>query len=188
MASFDKFYFDSKKKIQSDPGILLHPNIPKPLHTVNPRTILGSAWWNIQRQTAYEEHDYHCHACGIHKTEARYKQWLEGHEFYTVDYAVGKVDFVKVVALCNACHNYIHSGRLQALLNKGLINQQRFNEIIKHGELVLRLGGYKHFRPDYPSIVVEWSDWHMIINGKKYYSPFEDYAAWADYHAQDGKL
>ena len=110
MASFNNIF---NNKFGYDAGILLHPQIPKPMHTVNPRTILGRKWWDIVRNKSYEEKGFHCHACGVHKNDAQYKQWLEGHEFYSVNYKLGEVKFIKVVALCHSCHNYIHDGRLQ---------------------------------------------------------------------------
>jgi len=36
------------------PELLLHPNIPKPLHGVNPRSILGQQWWDVISVTSYQ--------------------------------------------------------------------------------------------------------------------------------------
>lgn len=182
MGSFGNIFSNN---FEYDASILLHPTIPKPLHTVNPRTILGRKWWDIVRNGSYEEKDFHCHACGVHKSNAQYKQWLEGHEFYSVDYELGQVKFIKVVALCNCCHMYIHDGRLQYLMEANKITTSKRNSIINHGRKVLKLAGHTKFRPDYPvEDLVAWKDWHMVVEGKKYFSPFEDHAAWEKYHQE----
>src|SRR6185295_5669264 len=59
------------------PEILCHPHIPKPLHGVAPREIMGDDWWNSERQLVYASTDYHCAACGIHKSQAKKHEWLE---------------------------------------------------------------------------------------------------------------
>jgi len=169
-----------------DPSILLHPTIPKQLHTVNPRTILGQKWWNEQRQKVYEEKDYHCHACSVHKTQAKFKPWLEAHEFYTIDYSIGEVSFDKIVALCHSCHNYIHINRLTLLLESGKINKYKYDYITRRGQLLLAQAGLAH-RPNYPDTShLGWGDWHMIVEGKKYFSPFKDEAGWTN-HFKESK-
>ena len=86
--------------------ILLHPNIPKPLHGVNPRSLMNDKWWDDQRHKAYRVKDFHCHSCGIHKLVAKEKQWLEAHEIYEINYEQGTATFKEIVALCHYCHNY----------------------------------------------------------------------------------
>ena len=107
------------------PEILLHPNVPKPLHHVNPRSILGKEWWDVQRQKAYKENNYCCWACGIHKSEAKYHQWLEGHEHYDINYETGCVKLKEIVALCHSCHNSIHTGRMQLLRKRKEISKEK---------------------------------------------------------------
>jgi hypothetical protein len=93
------------------PEILTHPNIPKPLHGLNPRSILGIEWWDKVRYEAQKRNNFKCFACGIDKYETKEK-WLEGHEYWNIDYKTGKCEVVSIEPLCHKCHNFIHSGRL----------------------------------------------------------------------------
>ena len=174
-----------------DPTILLHPNIPKPLHLVNPRTILGGAWWEKTRKESYvkyEGNEFRCHACGIEKYDAPYRSWLEAHEMYKIDYTTGRVEFTDVVALCHSCHNYIHRGRLQSLLAKGEISQAFYLDLSIHGDRILTaagipldvnaqlvnlLGGL--------GLMCNWEDYHMVVNGVRYERRFKDFEEWKSY-------
>lgn len=126
-----------------DPGILLHPNIPKPLHEVNPRSIKGQAWWDVQRQKAYTENSYCCWACAIHKSQAKFHQWLEAHENYSIDYKNGLVKVTEITALCHACHNFIHSGRILMTSMKREEPEGKFWNVMFHGFSVLKAGNLK---------------------------------------------
>jgi len=160
------------------PELLLHPNIPKPLHGLNPRTLLGKKWWDEQRAIAYAVHNDRCWACGVHKSNALFRKWLEAHEHYDYDYEKGRAELKEIVALCNPCHNYIHSGRLEALKTKGQITKYQYDTIIKHGHTVLDFANLPHRLPT-PTMYVRWSDWRLVINGKEYEPLFGSLQEWA---------
>lgn len=181
------------------PELLLHPNIPKPLHGLNPRTIKGQAWWDVQRRQAYKEKDYHCWACGVHKSDALYHQWLEGHEYYEYDYVKGLAKLKYVVALCHCCHNFIHSGKTEKDFLSHRISFERFKTILQHGtdilfknNLPMNIFAYSVIRrrnltiQNIPNtiqtlqrgITADWEDWRLEIDDVMYkplYSSFEEW-------------
>lgn len=121
-----------------EPELLTHPTIPDPLHRVNPRSIMGKTWWDKVRKASYAEHEFHCHACGVHKSRAKGNlKRLECHERYEIDYAQGRVYFQGVVALCPWCHQFIHSGRLFAMCQNGERPRQWTLNVLLHGLNVL---------------------------------------------------
>jgi len=174
-----------------DASILLHPNIPKPLHLLNPRTILGVDWWNINRQIAYAKHDYHCYTCGIEKREALYHHWLEAHEMYDINYYTGEVTFIELVALCYCCHNFIHDGRMRNLIRQGKFLMSDYDFIIKRGDKILKVAGFPTKKENYIKIAkeneinyykhCEWKDWHLVINNINYGQRFKSYEEWNTY-------
>jgi len=150
------------------PGVLLCPRIPEPLHGVNPRTILGASWWNQTRRDAYKSTLFHCLACGVAKYKIRKgPQWLEGHEIYSIDYLLGRMEYLETVPLCHYCHSYIHSGRLSALFDEGQITHATYAAIIQHGDRVLRKAGLAQPLP-YVGPAAEWGDWRLVLKGKEY--------------------
>jgi len=159
------------------PELLLHPNIPKPLHHVNPRSILGKTWWYEQKQKAYKENNYCCWACGVHKSEAKYHEWLEAHEHYDINYETGCVKLKEIVALCHSCHNSIHDGRMEMQLRRGEIAEEKFVDILGHKYEILRK--YEVF-PNKKEITktCKWKEWHLLLEGKKYYTPYKDILDW----------
>lgn len=176
------------------PELLLCPNIPKPMHGINPRTVLGTNWWNRERRAAYKSTAFHCEACGVHKSEAKLHRWLEGHEWYQIDYAKGRMKYVRTVPLCHYCHNFIHDGRLRRLLDEGLINHQKYAAILQHGEAVLRAAGLDRMaRIDRDEEIkqligngrfAEWSKWRLVIGRKTYKPLFKSYKEWMKANAQ----
>lgn len=158
------------------PEILLHPNIPKPLHTLAPRNILGNRWWNATRKRAYRSTHFHCQACGVPKEKAKYRQWLEGHELYSINYPLGRLVYLETVPLCHFCHNYIHSGRLAYLLSVGSVHQAKYAAIIKHGDAILDEAGL--VSTEYKGPVARWENWRLVLFSTEYKPNFDSHEEW----------
>jgi hypothetical protein len=169
------------------PEVLLHPQIPKPLHGLAPRVVLGKAWWDQERKAAYASTMFHCIACGVHKKMTP-RGWLEGHEIYDIDYAKGIATYIETVPLCSTCHAYIHQGRLQMLLDSGQLNKTEYKRIINHGKVVLRSAGIKakEFKP-YEGPMADWGKWFLVINGTKYPALHKCLKDWIAYHRKKDK-
>lgn len=168
--------------IMLQPEILTHPNIPKPLHGISPRTVMGQKWWDKTRKEVYEKQNYRCITCGVHKLNAKFKNWLEAHESYDIDYKNGIVIVNEIVALCYCCHKYIHNGLLEILVRKGDIPESHQTYIIKHGNKILKDADLKPWDVNKIKETAIWDKWHMIIGGIKYYSKFENYDEWFKYY------
>ena len=198
-----------------DPSILLHANVPKPLHGLNPRTLLGRKWWDVTRRSAYARQDNTCRACGIHKDQARFRKHLEAHESYEIDYQSGRSEMIEVNALCHACHQFIHSGRLVAQLAAGQISAGKFLDVLSHGFKVLasaNLAPAVHTlraayagklllqqqnafipawlaglqNPGKPDTTgAPWWGWHLVLNGQTYPPLYETWFHWFRHYNPD---
>lgn len=149
------------------------------MHLVSPRAIMGNGWWDKQRQKAYASTDYHCAACEVHKTQALYKQHLEAHEVYEMDYPMGRMIFQEIVPLCHACHNYIHCGRMQAMVDQGKMFEGKMKAIKERGDRLLEMAGLEH--PPPPARIAKWSRWRLEFNGKTYPPVLRSPEAWMDH-------
>lgn len=178
----DKKLKERRAGLTLRPELLIGPNSPKPLHGVVPREILGAAWWRKTRKAAFESTHYHCLACGTHKTAAKSRQWMEGHELYQIDYLMGRSVYVETVPLCHYCHNYIHDGRLQSLLDRGQIQHAKFAAIIRHGDEILRR--HKLTRTRYKGPFADWEDWRLVIDGVEYPPKYKTYDEWLRFHGE----
>jgi len=187
------------KSLSKDPTILTHPNIPKPLHGISPRNIMGQKWWDIKRKEAYKSTNYRCSACNVPREKAKYYRRLEGHEYYNYNYTTGTLILKKIVPLCHSCHNFIHSGRLYAMYEKGEITFERIKNILEHGFRILSenaldafwgtiqiadtLGIETDVEPQFPEPCdVRWHEWKMVIESKKYYSKFKNEEEWENFY------
>lgn len=161
-------------RFRTRPELLLHPQIPKPMHGVSPRVVMGQEWWDQQRQGAYAKYGFRCWACGVHKAKAEVHQWLEGHECYDIDYRRGRMVLIEVVALCHLCHNFIHQGRLSMLVRDGEATEEFAKRVIKHGRRVL---GRMRPKPS-PTSTASWGRWRLVIDGKEYGPSTKGLNAW----------
>jgi len=177
---------------QRKPEILLLPNIPKPLHGINPRTVLGAKWWNQERKEAYASTNFHCEACGIAKDEIKKRKILEGHELYNTDYSTGRLYYVRTTPLCSLCHQFLHDGRLTWLLETRQISSYYFSAVLKHGHRVLEEAGLRRpslqERGAYLAMLLEkgkiapWSEWRLVVNGNEYLPRIADPKEFNDYY------
>jgi hypothetical protein len=144
---------------------------------VAPRVVLGQEWWDRVRHAAFKATRYHCAACGVPKWEAVEKQWLEGHELYTIDYKVGRMVYNGTVGLCHYCHCFIHEGRLRILLSRGEITADKYAAVMEHGTRVLKAAGLVKPLPHLGDCAM-WADWRMVVEGKEYAPLYRTYEEW----------
>jgi hypothetical protein len=162
------------------PIILCCPPVIPPLHGLNPRTIMGKEWWDIQRRKVYEANMYHCWACAKGNTR------LEAHEVYKYTFKKFEARMVMITALCWECHNFIHRGRLTSLVMEGKVPVEDLTRVENHGETLLinheLEDKYKEMVDIYDSkmdyIIRNWSRWHLLIGNKKFYSKFKTVDEW----------
>jgi hypothetical protein len=179
---------DKPELLFKRPEILLHPNIPRPLHGLAPRTLMPQKEWTELRRATYARNNYHCFACGVYreydKEMLRFSdesgETLDCHEFYKIDYEKKTMELVELVALCKSCHAYVHSGRMQSMYDKGQLDEEDCWLIQSHGERVLWNGGlsFEQKSIDNNDYKEEWNEWRLIMNGKEYYSKWRDYFDW----------
>ena len=187
------------------PEILTQSNIPKPLHGLNPRTIMGKEKWDRIRFKAQKKTDYHCIACGIHKTNAKYHPWLEGHECWKMDYESGICEVIEIVPLCHSCHQFIHSGMLHSTQHFGNVDEVK--DILQHGFDILSANKLDCFsgtfelakiygvktkgvRPAYINFnnSLLWDDFKLKWEGKIYNSLFNSYGEWENHYLLGGNV
>ena len=182
------------------PIVLSHPHIPQPLHGLNPRSIMGQQQWDIIRQKVYASTNYHCIACGIHKTKARNHHWLEAHEFYNINHQTGVCIIEDIIPLCHFCHNFIHSGRLTMIMGKDK-SVNEIKAILEHGFKILADNNLQCFPYTLlfgqglevntygvtaytikENTELQWTDYKLIYNDKTYDSPFKSREEWLAYY------
>ena len=128
-------------------AVIAMPNIPRPLHLVNPRNLLGATTWNHMRRACYAKADMTCEICGKKQEPGH----CDAHEIYDIDYKKGTATFVKVVCLCRTCHRLgIHTGRCVTLHKEGnpLMPKEALLEGAENAFTII--SSYNQAHPDAP--------------------------------------
>ena len=108
--------------------LLTMPNIPRPLHQLNPRNLLGQDCWRVLRSDCLKKAKYTCEACGRKLTT----RGAQTHELYSYSYITGTAIFQRCVCLCDYCHRSIHSGHTISDYKEGVITKEKLLSIIEH--------------------------------------------------------
>jgi len=173
---------DMRNRAPPDPALLCLPNIPKPLHGVAPRVIMGRIRWDEMRHAAYAEAGFRCQACGVEKHMAQYHPWLEAHEVYGYDYERGRLVFLRLAALCHACHNFIHDGRMQMMVEAGEMTEAMYKAILGHGKGILAKAGLlaRWRRRHSHRCIIPWNGWRLVFEGKEYGPSTQSMGEWVE--------
>ena len=179
------------QKLKARYGLILHPNIPKPLHGTAPRTLLGTTWWDGARRDAYRKAQRRCMCCGELVTKDALYPRLEAHECYSVDYDRCRLTFTEVVALCHWCHMGIHTGLASVLHTTRQMPNAEYKRIMAHRERILAKWA-KDAVGD-PSVATvgdpnrcpcAWSQWHLMIGEDRFEGQWESFDHWKAHYAQ----
>lgn len=197
--------------------IITMPNVPRPLHGLPPRKIMGQTEWDKMRKRCYYNAGYKCEACGAEPE----KGGLDAHELYSINWMDGTSTFVRCVALCKKCHSFIHSGRLITLHKQGnpLYSREVVLSTVEHGFKIIsehnkkfndNLKAYATFLeylkvpsilPDMlalikkyniefysePVKIAKWGDWRLVWKGKEYFTPYKNEGEWQAAMVEYGK-
>lgn len=137
--------------------LLTMPNIPKPMHGLAPRIIMGEAAWTKVRKKAYFDAGYRSEISGKLCAEPGS---LHAHEVYDINYKTGLCTFKRVCAITPQEHVYfIHSGRMLTLW-KGKNPMYTTEKVLAGVE-----NGFK--------LIYEWNKTHK--QKLRVYSTFLDY-------------
>lgn len=188
--------------IETNPNLLSQCNIPKPLHGLNPRNLMGKEAWDVYRRNVYASTNYHCKACGVHKMDAKKHQWLEAHEDFEIDYNKQVMKLRQIIPLCHYCHQFIHSGLLRRNYEAGRVDGHHVLNVLMHGFYILYennlpcFGGTLDLGKDFDIDIspldkiktpnsIEWHGWKMVWDGVEYESKFRTYDEWYDFYNGD---
>lgn len=190
--------------------LITMPNIPKPLHGLPPRKIMGTTKWDAMRKRCYFDADYKCEICGCSPSKGN----LHAHELYEIDYLSGESLFKRCIAICREDHDFIHSGRLITLYKEGnplypksyvlrvlekgfsLINSynEKSEEKLRVFDTIVEFLKVPELEQEVSALIkkydikfyrapkrgAKWSDWRLVWNGKEYFTPYAGHEEWKE--------
>lgn len=191
-------------------GLITMPNVPRPLHGLPPRKIMGQTKWDTMRKRCYYNAGYKCEVCGCEPEKGQ----LHAHELYTVDWVNGTSTFNRCIAICKKDHDFIHSGRLITLYKQGnpLYPKEYVLSVVEKGFKMISevnakyhsdLRAYATFLEylkvpslcmemqklikkynikfySEPKKIAKWGDWRLVWRGKEYHTPYENDKEWQE--------
>ena len=198
-------------------ALITMPNVPRPLHGLPPRKIMGQANWDKMRKRCYYNAHYKCEICGAEPPKGQ----LHAHELYTINYTDGTSEFNRCIAICKQDHDFIHSGRLVTLYKQGnpLYPKSYVLSVVEKGfKLIhdinekygIELKAYATFLEylkvpslrmemerliekynikfySEPKKIAKWGDWRLIWKGKEYATPYKNKEEWEAAMVEYGK-
>lgn len=198
-------------------GLITMPNVPRPLHGLPPRKIMGQTEWDKMRKRCYYNAGYKCEVCGCEPEKGQ----LHAHELYTINWTDGTSTFNRCIAICKKDHDFIHSGRLLTLYKQGnplypkeyvlgvvekgfkLISEinKKYNsdlrayatflEYLKVPSLCMEMQKLieKYDIKFYsePKKIADWGEWRLIWRGKEYHTPYKSEGDWQKAMAEYSK-
>ena len=208
----------SKWECPAETGVPLitMPNVPRPLHGLPPRKIMGNATWNHVRKRCYFDAGYKCEICGADPPKGQ----LHAHELYTYDWKEGTGSFDRCIAICKQDHDFIHSGRLITMYKNGnpLCPKSYVLSVVEKGFKLIseynktakkKLRAYATFLeylktdigPEVealidkyniefyaePKHIAKWGKWRLIWCGKEYPTPYASQLEWEEAMAEADK-
>lgn len=145
----------------NDTSILAMPNIPYPLHSLAPRTVLGATTWNFMRKACYKKAGKTCEICG-YKPSGVDGDYCHAHEVYDIDYARQQAEFKRTICLCKRCHLMcIHTGRALTLYKQGnpMYTKERLLVGAEHAFTIINNWNKEHPEEEPLRVFSAWLDY-----------------------------
>jgi hypothetical protein len=165
-----KFKTPTKHPSFSKPELLLQ-ELPKPLHTITPRFILGNSEWKRLKQKASLDNNYCCWCCGVNVNDTT-PQRLEGAPIFHVEYEYKMVYFRGVAAVCYMCNQFLN---LRKVIDSAVKhnNTETLFQIRLHGDALVNVVD-KLINIFNASQINDFQNWRYNFNGVEYFSPFKN--------------